>query len=119
VNKPESRCQGVIPVKFLPHFVAVLSLASTLASPGFAQSAGKDVFSSKCAPCHGTDGLAATPIGRALKAASFKSPAAVKASDAELIAIVHSGKNKMPSFQGKLGDDQIKAVVAYIRTLQK
>jgi mono/diheme cytochrome c family protein len=106
-------------VKFLLHCVAISCLAASVASPGFAQSAGADIFSSKCAPCHGADGLAATPAGKALRAASFKSPAAVKASDAELIAIVHSGKNKMPSFQGKLSDDQIKAVVAHIRTLQK
>ena len=54
-----------------------------------------------------------------LKAASFKDPAIVKTPDAELIAIVKNGKNKMPAFAGKLSDDQIKAAVAYIRTLQK
>ena len=54
---------------------------------------------SKCAPCHGVDGLAATPAGKVLKAASFKDPAIVKTPDAALIAIVKSGKNKMPTFQ--------------------
>jgi len=63
--------------------------------------------------------MAATPAGKALKAASFKDPAIVKAQDAELIAVVKGGKNKMPSFTGKLSDDQIKATVTYIRTLQK
>ncbi len=33
----------------------------------------------------------------------------IKTPDAELVAIVKSGKNKMPSFQDKLTDDQIKA----------
>jgi mono/diheme cytochrome c family protein len=106
-------------VKFILNFVAIFCLAASIATPGFAQSGGADVFNSKCAPCHGTNGLAATPAGKALKAASFKSAAAVKASDAELIATVHSGRNKMPSFAGKLTDDQIKSAVAYIRTLQK
>lgn len=106
-------------MKFNLSWVAICCLAASIATPGFAQSAGADVFNSKCAPCHGANGLAATPAGKALKAASFKSAAAVKASDAELIATVHSGRNKMPSFQGKLTDDQIKSVVAYIRTLQK
>jgi cytochrome c6 len=106
-------------VKFNLSWVAICCLAASIATPGFAQSAGADVFNSKCAPCHGANGLAATPAGKALKAASFKSAAAVKASDAELIATVHSGRNKMPSFQGKLSDDQIKAAIAYIRTLQK
>jgi mono/diheme cytochrome c family protein len=55
-----------------------------------------------------------------MKAPSFKDPAVVKASDAELIAVVKNGKNgKMPSYAGKITDDQIKSVVAYIRTLQK
>jgi cytochrome c6 len=43
----------------------------------------------------------------------------VKATDASLIAITKDGKGKMPAYTGKLTDDQIKDVVAYIRTLQK
>ncbi len=99
-------------------FVIVCFIAF-FAAPGFAQNDGADIFKSKCAPCHGADGMAATPAGKALKAASFKDPAIVKTPDADLIAIVKSGKNKMPSFTGKLSDDQIKATVNYIRTLQK
>jgi mono/diheme cytochrome c family protein len=97
----------------------VFFLAASIAAPAVAQNSGADVFKSKCAPCHGADGLATTPAGKALKAASFKEPAIVKTPDAELIAIVKSGKNKMPSFKDKLTDDQIKAAVAYIRTLQR
>ena len=99
--------------------MAILFLVAFIAAPAFAQNGGADTYKSKCAPCHGADGQAATPAGKMLKAASFKDPAIVKAPDAELIAIVKSGKNKMPSFAGKLSDDQIKAAVAYIRTLQK
>jgi mono/diheme cytochrome c family protein len=106
-------------VKLRLHCVAIFCLAASIAAPGVAQSAGADVFKSKCAPCHGVDGLAGTPAGKMLKAASFKDPAIIKTPDAELIAIVKNGKSKMPSFQGKLTDDQIKAAVAYIRTLQK
>jgi mono/diheme cytochrome c family protein len=69
--------------------------------------------------CHGVDGLATTPAGKAFKAASFSDPAIVKTPDADRIAIVKAGKNKMPAFGDKLSDDQIKAVLAYIRTLQK
>lgn len=106
-------------MKIRLHYIAIFGLAASIAVPGSAQSAGADVFKSKCAPCHGVDGLAGTPTGKMLKAASFKDPAIIKTPDGELIAIVKSGKNKMPSFQGKLTDDQIKAAVAYIRTLQK
>ncbi|MGO8720001.1 MAG: hypothetical protein ACLQMO_12395 [Acidobacteriaceae bacterium] len=46
--------------------------------------------------CHGADGLGATPAGNAVKAVPFNDPAIVKAPDAELIAAVKNGKNKMP-----------------------
>jgi mono/diheme cytochrome c family protein len=69
--------------------------------------------------CHGADGLGTTPAGKAMKAASFKDPALVNAPDAQLIAAVKNGKNKMPAYGGKLTDDQIKAAVVYIRSLQK
>jgi hypothetical protein len=52
-----------------------------------------------------------------MKVVSFKDPAIINAPDAELIAIVKNGKNKMPAYAGKLTDDQIKAVVAHIRVL--
>lgn len=100
-------------------YAAIFCLAVSIATPGFAQSGGADIYKSKCAPCHSADGTAATPAGKALKAASFKDPTIVKTPDAQLIAIVKSGRNKMPSFNGKLSDDQIKAAVAYLRTLQK
>jgi len=90
-----------------------------MVTPAFAQSGGADTYKAKCAMCHGADGLGATPAGKAMKAASFKDPAVVKTPDATLIAIVKNGKNKMPSYAGKLTDDQITAAVGYIRTLEK
>jgi len=69
--------------------------------------------------CHGDDGTASTPAGKVFKAASFSDPAIVKIPDADRMAIVKKGKDKMPAFGDKLTDDQIKAVLAYIRTLQK
>ena len=63
--------------------------------------------------------MAATPMGQEHEVLSFKAPAMVKASDAQLFASTKNGKNKMPAYAGKLTDAQIKDVVAYIRTLQK
>jgi len=99
--------------------IAALCVAALIAVPGFAQGSGVETYTGKCAPCHGADGLAAMPAGKALKAASFKTPALVKAPDAELMGAIENGKNKMPAWKGKLTDDQIKGVLAYIRTLQK
>jgi len=92
-----------------------LALVSSVA---MAQSAG-DTYKAKCAMCHGADGTAATSIGKSMKIASFKSPEMIKLSDAAMIASTKNGKGKMPAYAGKLSDSQIKAVVAYIRTLQK
>lgn len=97
---------------------ATFLLAAVLAAPAFAQS-GADTFKTKCATCHGPDGTAATPMGKMMKIPPFKDPAVVKASDASLTAITKDGKGKMPAYNGKLTDAQIREVVSYIRTLQK
>jgi len=60
-----------------------------------------------------------TPAGQAFKAASFSDPAIIKIPDSDRIVIVKKGKNKMPVFGDKLTDDQIKSVLAYVRTLEK
>ena len=98
---------------------SVILLAASFAAPVFAQGDAAAVYKSKCAMCHGADGLAATPAGKSMKALSFKDPAMVKASDAQFIASTTNGKGKMPAYKGKLTDAQVKDVVQYIRTLQK
>ena len=97
--------------------LGVLLLSTGVTS--LAQSSGADVYKSKCAMCHGADGLGDTPAGKSTKVHPFNSPDVVKMSDTELVAIVTDGKAKMPAYKGKLTDAQVKEVVAYIRTLQK
>ncbi len=98
---------------------AMLCLAVSIVTPVFGQNGGADIYKAKCLMCHGATGLGDTPPGKAMKAASFKDPAIVKAPDAELIGVVKKGKNKMPAYQGKLTDAQIQSAIGYIRTLQK
>ena len=98
----------------------MLVLAASMAMPAFAAGTGEADYKAKCATCHGADGLAATTMGKMMKITSFKDPAQVKLTDAELIAATTKGKGtKMPAYDGKLTEAQIKDVVAYIRTLQK
>jgi mono/diheme cytochrome c family protein len=99
--------------------IAFIVLAAAIGTPAFAQSGGADVYKSKCAMCHGQDGLGVTPAGKAMKVVSFKDQVLVKASDVELITAATKGKNKMPAYEGKLSDAQIKAAIGYVRTLQK
>ncbi len=98
---------------------AVILLAVSMAAPAFSQASGAATYKAKCAMCHGPDGLAATPMAKSMKILSFKAPAMMKATEAQFIASTKNGKNKMPAYNGKLTDAQIKDVIVYIRTLQK
>ena len=98
---------------------AVILLTAFIAGPAFAQAPGADTYKTKCAMCHGPDGLAATPVAKMKKVLSFKDPTMLKASDAQFIASTKNGKGTMKGYNGILTDAQIKNVIAYIRTLQK
>ena len=97
----------------------VLALVSvSLAAPALAQS-GEATYKSKCAMCHGADGLAASPMAKAMKVPSVKAEDFAKLSEAEMVAATENGKGKMPAYKGKLSDAEIKEVVAYMRGLAK
>lgn len=98
---------------------AMMLMAISFAGSAFALNPGADVYRTKCAMCHGADGLAASPTAKNFKVLSFKDPEMLKASDAQFIASTRDGKGKMPAYKDKLTDMQIKDVVLYIRTLQK
>jgi mono/diheme cytochrome c family protein len=80
---------------------------------------GEGLYKAKCAVCHGVDATGKP----AVKAPSLVSPEAKKATDAELTdAVANGGKTQKPTHQFSkkgLSPDQIKMVVAYIRSLQK
>jgi len=89
-------------------------LASILAL-AIAASEGKTLYDTKCAQCHGKDGVAKPP-GRGSK--NFNDPAFQSAWSEEAIAkITSDGKGKMPGYRSKLSSEQIKAVVAHVKTL--
>jgi mono/diheme cytochrome c family protein len=95
-------------------FLVVLSLFSL---PLLADGAA--TFKAKCAMCHGADGKGQTPMGKSLKLRDLTSAEVQKQTDEQLIATTTNGKNKMPSFKGKLTDAEIKAVVGAVRDLAK
>jgi cytochrome c6 len=87
-----------------------------IARPALADDA-EGLYKSKCQICHGADGKG-SPAGQKLGVRDFHSPEVAKESDADLINITKEGKGKMPKFEGRLTDDQIKQIVAYIRKLK-
>lgn len=89
---------------------------STAARPDDKSAA---LYKQKCVACHGADGKAETPAGKSMGVHSFQDPETVKMSDQELADIIEKGKGKMPKYSSSLKPDEIKAMVAYIRTLGK
>jgi cytochrome c6 len=102
-----------------------ICLAIVVAAPVllFARNRGDDksaaTYKAKCATCHGADGKGDTPAGKSTKVRSFADPDVVKASDDDLAGIIEKGKAKMPGYGKSLKPDEIKDMVAYIRSLAK
>jgi len=73
---------------------------------------GAELFSLRCASCHGSDGGGG--VGPRLS-----DGAVVDAYPdiADEIDVVTNGKNSMPSFEGRLAPQEIEQVVEYTRTL--
>ncbi|HTW24590.1 MAG TPA: cytochrome c [Candidatus Baltobacteraceae bacterium] len=100
----------------LPLAICALSLSAT---PLWAQNDGASLFKSKCAACHSADGSASGPAGKAMHIRDLGSADVQKQTDADLTGIIVNGKGSMPSYKGKLTDDQVKQVVSFIRGLAK
>ena len=75
------------------------------------------LYKSKCQVCHGADGKG-SPAGQKLGVTDFHSPEVAKQTDADLIKVTKEGKGKMPKYDGKLTDDQIKELVKFIRGMK-
>lgn len=93
-------------------FAVVLGLSLT----AHAEDAAS-LFKSKCAGCHSADGTGSA-MGKKMGAHDFTSTEVQGMTDTQLTDIITNGKNKMPKY-GTLPPDQIKGLVAYIRTLKK
>jgi mono/diheme cytochrome c family protein len=96
--------------------------ASTMSMLG---ADGKALWDANCAQCHGKSGNADTKMGKTLKAKDL-TDAAVQASFTDAKAtqsikegVKENGKTTMKAFGDKLSDDDVKALVAYVRTLKK
>ena len=99
----------------------ILAVLLLLATPLLADATpdGAAIFKSKCAMCHGPDGTGQTAMGKSLKLRSLASQEVQKQTDAELANIIANGKGKMPAKKGTLSAEEIKQLVAHIRSLGK
>jgi cbb3-type cytochrome c oxidase subunit III len=93
----------------------VSSLAFQAAPP---EADGAAIFKKNCTMCHGAEGKGFP----ALKTPNFTDPEwQSPAKEKEMMEVVKNGKKgtAMPAFGDKLKDEEISAVVAYIRSLKK
>jgi mono/diheme cytochrome c family protein len=105
-------------MKISVKWLVVPVFAATLSS-GFAQTGVEKVYLDKCANCHSKDGSGQTVRGKKLKLRDLRSADVQKQTDVKLIEMLTKGKGDMPAYQKELGDDQIKALVAYLREMAK
>lgn len=90
---------------------ALVLLAMVVAGPIVAAEDGAALYKAKCQACHGPDGTK-------MPKANLSSAEVQGKSDADLATFV--GTNAKHNFKTKgLSDEQIKAVVAFVRTLKK
>ena len=108
-------------MKKLLRGIAVLAVLCLAAGVMRAQDVanGEKVFKAKCASCHGPDGKGDTAAGKATKTRDLSSDEVKKESDATWADIITKGKNKMPPYDKKISDAEVKDVIAYMRTLIK
>jgi mono/diheme cytochrome c family protein len=92
--------------------------AIIIASAGIGLAADASAnWSQNCASCHGKDGSGNTMMGKKLGVKDYTKEQSF--SDAEATNVIKNGKGKMKAYKDKLSDADVKALVAYVRSLKK
>jgi mono/diheme cytochrome c family protein len=98
---------------------SLLAAVGLFLLPAKSEDKSAATYKQKCVACHGADGKGETPTGKTLAVPSFSSPEVNKMSDQELADAIEKGKGKMPKYGASMKPEEIKAMVAYIRTMGK
>jgi len=94
--------------------ILAMMLASSAAAFGADAAA---LWGQHCASCHGKDGSGNTMMGKKLGVKDYTKEQGF--SDAEAANVIKNGKGKMKAYKDKLSDADVKALVAYVRSLKK
>jgi cytochrome c6 len=98
--------------------LVIVATIVLISLPALAADDAASLYKAKCAGCHGADG-SGSAMGKKLGAHDFHSAEVQKMSDDELKTAIAEGKGKMPGYKRSLSEQQIKDLVAYVRSLMK
>jgi mono/diheme cytochrome c family protein len=110
-------------MKKTPSLTLAILIISALSSAMAADA--KENWDKHCAKCHGADGKGQTTMGKKLKVKDYTIAKEQESfTDEEAIKITKEGKKEggktlMKGFADVLSDDEIKALVAYVRDFKK
>ena len=78
------------------------------------------IYSRQCVSCHGRDGRGRTRRGRQTHARDMTNVAwQDDVSDERLFNSINNGRGKMPAFRKKISENDIDALVAYVRRMRR
>ena len=104
----------------------ILAIGILITAPLSVRAAdAKTNWANNCAQCHGPTGKGDTKMGKMLNAMDLTDPKKqssftdAQAATAIKDGVKQNGKTTMKAFGGKLTEEEIKALVAYVRTLKK
>lgn len=99
---------------------ALLSAALVCSAQVASAADAAELYAKHCKSCHGADGKGQTAMGKKSKAKDYTTAEGQKWSDAEGVAAILDGKEKMKGYKEKgITDADAKALVAYIRAFKK
>ncbi len=97
--------------------VVTLSLVAGLATLAGGSDAGEELYAANCAKCHGDDGRAQTPVGKAMKATSLVDPQWAAEDSASALVSAFRENSKHKAIAGKLSDEDLLAIAGHVRQL--
>ncbi|MGH9970266.1 MAG: c-type cytochrome [Pyrinomonadaceae bacterium] len=84
------------------------------------QASATEIYGRRCASCHGKDGRAKTFKAKFNSARDLtNSQWQADVSDERLFNSIMNGRGRMPAFGRKISEEQVNALVAYVRGLKK
>src|SRR6476660_7815787 len=103
----------------------LVTLALALCAPAAAAADAKAIYEKDCAKCHGSDGKGETKMGKKLGAKDYTDPKVQAALTDE--AAFKATKEGLKDKEGKVlmkpaegtSDEDVKALVAHMRTFKK